>query len=61
MHGSWIIMHQWRNIDMLRANIIFNTSKLYIFYINDIRVSFDNFSALSSLASGYANGMYPQI
>lgn len=34
---------------MLRANIIFNTSKLYIFYINDIRVSFDNFSALSSL------------
>lgn len=46
---------------MLRANIIFNTSKFYIFYINDIRVSFDNFSALSSLASGYANGMYPQI
>lgn len=37
-------MHVNGEIDMLRANIISNTSKLYIFYINDIRVSFDNFS-----------------
>lgn len=37
-------------------------SKLYISYINDVRVPANSFpEALSSLASGYANGMYPQI